>query len=84
MSLIQVKRYLMQAKQATLTSLCLLFQAEPETMRCLLHHLVRKGCVRICERKLACGSSCFKCPVANTIESYEWVDIGGLDMRSTS
>jgi hypothetical protein len=72
MSLIQVKRYLMQSKQATLTSLCMLFQAEPETMRCLLSHLMRKGCVQKCERKPACGSSCFKCPVANS-ESYEWV-----------
>jgi putative ferrous iron transport protein C len=72
MSLIQVKRYLMQARQATLTSLCTLFQAEPETMRCLLNHLVRKGCVRQCQRAPACGSSCFKCPVAST-EVYEWV-----------
>lgn len=75
MSLIHVKRYLMRARQATLTSLCALFQAEPETMRCLLNHLIRKGCVRKCERQIACGSTCFKCPVAAASEMYEWVSV---------
>lgn len=72
MSLIEIKRHLLQVKVATLSSLCLLFNAEPETVRCLLSHWIRKGCVRQCTKKPACGSQCFKCPTTST-ELYEWV-----------
>lgn len=73
MSLIAIKQHLMKVKMATLSSLCLLFKAEPDTMRCLLKHWMAKGKVRQCVKKPACGSQCFKCPTDMT-EIYEWVE----------
>jgi len=73
MSLIAIKRHLMQVKVATLSSLCTLFNADPETVRCMLSHLVRKGCIRQGLKTPACGSKCFKCPSVST-ELYEWVE----------
>jgi len=73
MSLIAIKQHMMQVKMATLGSLCTLFNAEPDTLRCLLQHWMRKGKIRQCLKKPACGSRCFKC--ADTLtEMYEWVD----------
>lgn len=72
MSLLAIKQHLLSVRSATLSSLCALFSAEPETVRAMLQHFIRKGCVRKCERSSACGSKCFKCPVANA-ERYEWV-----------
>lgn len=73
MSLLEIKRYMIQVKMTTLASLCQLFKAEPETIRCMLQHFIRKGKIRRCQKKSACGSQCFKCP-ASEIEMYEWVD----------
>ena len=72
MSLLAIKEHLMQVRIATLGSLCSVFKAEPETMRCLLKHWVCKGRVRKCLKEPACGSQCFKCPTS-MIELYEWV-----------
>jgi len=72
-NLIDIKNHMMQVKIATLGSLCSLFNADPDTIRCLLSHWMRKGKIRQCSKKPACGSQCFKCPVTST-EMYEWVD----------
>jgi hypothetical protein len=71
-SLIAIKQHLMRVRVATLTSLCSLFNAEPDTVRCLLNHLMQKGCVRKCLDKPACSKKCFSCPSSLT-EMYEWV-----------
>src|SRR3990167_8894994 len=63
LSLVDIKKYLMQVKITTLNSLCTYFHAEPETMRCMLAHWVRKGCIRQCMKTPACGTQCFKCNV---------------------
>lgn len=73
MSLIAVKHHMMQVRVATLNSLCQLFAADADTMRCLLGHWMQKGKIKPCEKKAACGSQCFKCPVAVN-EMYEWID----------
>lgn len=73
MSLLDIKIHMMQVKMATLGSLCSLFKAEPDTIRCMLTHWIRKGKVRQCMKKPACGSKCFKCSTLMT-EIYEWVD----------
>jgi hypothetical protein len=73
MSLLAIKNYMKQAKVASMYTLCHLFNTNPEMMRCLLKHWIQKGKLRACERKPACGSTCFKCPSAN-IESYEWIE----------
>lgn len=72
MNLIDIKKHLMLVKTASLGGLCAIFKSDPETVRCMLRHLIRKGCVRQCTREPACGTQCFKCPVAVT-EVYEWV-----------
>lgn len=73
MSLIAIKQYMLQVKKATLDGLCRQFNAEPDTMRCLLQHWIAKGKLRQCMKKSACGTRCFQCPSAMT-EMYEWVD----------
>jgi len=72
MSLLDIKQYMMKVKAASLGNLCTVFKTDPETIRCLLSHWMRKGCVRQCTREPACGTKCFKCPVQVT-EVYEWV-----------
>lgn len=73
MTLMEIKQHMMRVKIATLGNLCQLFNAEPETLRCLLQHWMRKGKIRQCLKKPACGSKCFKCETLFT-EMYEWVD----------
>ena len=74
MSLVEIKHHMMQVQMATLGSLCSLFCAEPDTVRCLLNHWIQKGRIRKCTKKPACGSKCFQCPVKD-IEMYEWVSV---------
>lgn len=74
MSLIELKQYLMKVRMATLTNLCAMFKTDPENIRCLLQHWIRKGKVRQCLKKPACGTQCFQCP-ANSTEMYEWVAV---------
>lgn len=73
MSLIALKQYLKQVQMTSLQNLCRHFNAEAETVRCLLAHWIRKGNVKQCTKKPACATKCFKCPVAD-IELYEWID----------
>jgi len=74
MNLIAIKNYLSEVKIASLGTLCENFKCEPDSLRCMLSHWLRKGCVRQFNKKNACGSSCNKCPALAT-EIYEWVDI---------
>lgn len=73
MHLIEIKNHIKQTKLASLNSLCVLFQCQPDTMRCMLSHLIGKGCIRQCTKTPACGDKCFKCPTAS-FELYEWVE----------
>ncbi|VVC75203.1 hypothetical protein AQUSIP_04900 [Aquicella siphonis] len=73
MTLMEIKSHMMQVKVTTLGSLCSLFKTDPDTLRCLLSHWIKKGKIRQCVKKPACGTQCFKCPSAVT-EIYEWVD----------
>lgn len=72
MSLLQIKQHLMKIKITSLSSLSIYFNTDPDLLRHMLSHWVRKGCVRQCQKTPACGSSCGKCPAAVT-EIYEWV-----------
>jgi putative ferrous iron transport protein C len=74
MNLIDIKNHMVKAKMATLSSLCLIFNTDPDTMRYWLSHWMHKGKIRQCVKKPACGSQCFKCPTAST-ELYEWVEM---------
>lgn len=72
MSLIEIKRYLMQVRIASLQQLCHFFKSNPQSIRCLLSHLVMTGKVRQCKKTPACGTKCGRCP-SDTIEIYEWI-----------
>lgn len=75
MSLLAIKGHMMQVKMASLSSLCTLFNVDAECMRCMLEHWVRKGKIKQCLKKPACGTKCFGCPAAvnGASEMYEWV-----------
>lgn len=73
MSLLDIKQHMIKVRVASLGSLCAVFRQDADTMRCLLNHFLKKGCLRQCSKKPACGSQCFKCPVSAT-EMYEWVE----------
>lgn len=77
MSLIEIKSYMVRVRMASLASLCAFFQTDPDTLRCLLAHWVRKGNIRQCQKTPACGSKCFKCPILST-EIYEWIDSAAI------
>lgn len=79
MSLIALKKHLMQVKIASLASLCAIFAVEQETMRCYLSHWIKKGCVRKCTKTPDCGSKCFKCQIVTT-ELYEWMNNGAFSL----
>jgi putative ferrous iron transport protein C len=72
MTLLDIKNHMVRVKVASLANLCALFKTEPETLRCMLTHWIKKGKIRQCIKQPACGSRCFKCPTAAT-EIYEWV-----------
>lgn len=72
MSLLDIKQHMLQVKMATLGNLCQVFRVEPDHLRFLLSHWMRKGKIRLCTKTPACGSRCFKCP-ATVTEIYEWV-----------
>jgi putative ferrous iron transport protein C len=72
MSLLEIKKYLMQVKLTSLAGACAYFNAEPTLLRQMLGHWIRKGCIRQCMKTAACGSSCVKCSPELT-EIYEWV-----------
>jgi hypothetical protein len=72
MILSDIKRYLMQRGQASLTDIALHFDTPPEAIRGMLEQWMRKGKVRRTMATASCGSSCSKCDLATT-EIYEWI-----------
>jgi putative ferrous iron transport protein C len=72
MSLLELKKYLMQVRVTNLAGICAYFNAEPGLLRQMLGHWIKKGCLRQCQKTANCGSSCGKCSPLVT-EIYEWV-----------
>jgi putative ferrous iron transport protein C len=72
MSLLDIKKYLLQVKMTSLASACTYFNIDADLLRQMLGHWIQKGCVRQCMKTPACGSKCGKC-VPETTEIYEWV-----------
>lgn len=72
MSLLDIKQHLMKVRITSLSSICVYFNAEPDVLRDMLGHWMRKGCVRQCTKNPACTTSCGKCSSLVT-EIYEWV-----------
>lgn len=74
MNLLDIKQYMMRVKLASLSSLSLYFNVDPDTLRPMLSHWVRKGCLRSGLKTPNCGSQCGKCSPLVT-ELYEWVAV---------
>jgi putative ferrous iron transport protein C len=72
MGLLEIKNHMINVRIASLSSLCLLFNTDAETLRYMLSHWIRKGKMRQCTNKPGCGTKCFKCPTTS-VELYEWV-----------
>ena len=71
MSLLELKQHLMQTKVTTLGGIAQHFHCDPELMRSMLSHWVRKGCLRQFSKTPACGKRCADCSVLD-YEIYEW------------
>jgi predicted ArsR family transcriptional regulator len=72
MILSEIKRYLMEHKQATLGDLANRFDTDPEAMRGMLEQWIRKGRVLKSELQASCNKSCSKCCDDSTMEIYKW------------
>lgn len=71
-SLQAIRQYFQRVPKASLYELSHQLDTEPDLLRAMLSHWIRKGCLKPCEKSLACGKSCVKCnPLL--VEFYEWV-----------
>ncbi len=71
MSLLELKQHLMQSKVTTLGKIAAHFHRDPELIRAMLGHWLRKGCLRLFKTG-ACGVTCSNCRVSDE-EIYEWL-----------
>jgi putative ferrous iron transport protein C len=72
MSLLEIKKYLLEVKIASLAKIAAHFNCDAEVVRTMLTHWLRKGCIRKFTPEAGCGKTCMKC-VPQTVEIYEWV-----------
>lgn len=72
MILIELKQYLSERRQVPLVDLVHRFDVEPEALRGMLAHWVRKGKVRKQSGAGACSKGCGACD-PETLEVYEWI-----------
>jgi hypothetical protein len=73
MSLLELKNFIQHAKSANISQLAGHLRREPEVVRTMLAHWIRKGMVQQCKRQqLFCGTKCQKCD-PTLLEAYEWV-----------
>jgi hypothetical protein len=74
MILSEIKRYLQDRKQATLGDLAVHFDSDPEAIRGVLLHWIRKGRVSKLESTAGCSRGCgSKCCNDAAVEIYEWL-----------
>jgi len=68
-----VKRYLSERKIAPLNDISLHFDLEPDAVRGLLSHWIRKGRVRMHQDEGCSNGCCGGCGEHNNKEVYEWL-----------
>lgn len=73
MILSQVRDYLKQRNQCTLSDIALHFDTDPDAVRGMLEVWVKKGKVEKRSATDSCGTSCQSCDPAAT-EVYLWVE----------
>jgi len=69
--LLEVKDYIKQRKLVNLQDLALRFQRDPDTMREILGHWLRKGVIHKAAKPAGCGVSCGSCK-PSVAEVYCW------------
>lgn len=74
MNLLEIKRYLMEVKMASMATLSAHFHCDSDRLRDMMSHWLRKGCIRQFIQSSACGKTCGKCATPPTVEIYEWVN----------
>jgi len=74
MILSDIKKYLLTNRQITLGELCIHFDTEPDPMRGMLEHWIRKGKVKKHSVEESCSSGCLNCCNSGAMEIYEWID----------
>ena len=73
MILSEIKQYFRQQQCLTLQDLALRFDTQPEAMRGMLEHWIRKGKLR--REIVKNGCTCSGCPECHSagLEIYEWI-----------
>ena len=72
MTPIEIKKYLIERKIATLRDIAIHFSMETGTVVPMLDMWIRKGKLKKYDSKSVCQKGCCKCDPA-TIEAYEWI-----------
>lgn len=72
LSISALKSYLQTHRKASLIELEATLQEDHTTIQYLLHHLIKKGCVKECRLTPKCGKQCTQCPSYQTL-TYEYV-----------
>lgn len=79
MILSEVRNYLRERSQATLSDIALHFDTDADAVRGMMDVLIRKGKIRRRSATNSCGSSCNQCePIATEI--YEWVESTAINV----
>lgn len=74
MILVDIKNYIKERKLINLKELSFHFQRDPDTMREMLAHWIRKGIIRKSEKPPSCGTKCMQCKPA-VAEIYCWCEV---------
>lgn len=72
MSLLDIKKHLMEIKISSLANLSSYFKVDADLLRQMLGHWVKKGKVRCFSRQMMCEGKCTQCGSCAT-EIYEWL-----------
>lgn len=72
--LLSLKTFFKEHKTATLQELALHFCKEPQIIRCMLEHWIRKGKICRLRKPSNCGTKCQLCQPQLFTEIYEWIE----------
>nr|VFJ88655.1 MAG: FeoC like transcriptional regulator [Candidatus Kentron sp. LFY] len=72
MILSELGEYLRANGQAAIIDMAYHFDIEPDAVRGMLEHWVRKGKVRKLPEGTTCGDGCHRC-APESLEIYEWI-----------
>nr|VFJ57034.1 MAG: FeoC like transcriptional regulator [Candidatus Kentron sp. FW]VFJ63848.1 MAG: FeoC like transcriptional regulator [Candidatus Kentron sp. FW] len=71
MILSELREYLRSNSRAAIIDMAYHFETEPDAIRGMLEHWIRKGKVRKLPEGTGCSDNCHECAPEN-VEIYEW------------